>query len=327
MSVAFARHAFALLLGLVLAFAELEPAKAHELDSATLVLSEISAGRFDVRLQTNSEALRSQITAPASFPSPCRLVAERLDCGDTGLVGTIEFPWLEGRLTSVLVDIRWLSGARLLRMVNPSSPTLAVYGIPVSAGLLELGPIIRDYVRLGVEHILLGFDHLLFVIALTVLVRGRAALLLTITAFTLSHSLSLTATVLGVVSIPIAPVEAAIALSIALLCVECLRPVTSLTRRAPWAVAFAFGLLHGLGFASALLAIGLPEEHVPVALFCFNAGVELGQIAVVVAVVTAARLATRLKLVRPWSSRAVLYAMGSMAAFWTIERADALFRG
>src|SRR5204863_3481547 len=122
-----------------------------------------------------------------------------------------------------------------------------------------------DYVRLGVEHILTGYDHLLFVVALTLLVRKRRPLVATITAFTVAHSITLASTVLGLVSVPSAPVEATIALSIVLVCAECLRPGDSLTRRAPWLVAFSFGLLHGMGFASALAEIGLPEKHIPAA--------------------------------------------------------------
>jgi len=175
-------------------------------------------------------------------------------------------------------------------------------------------------VRLGVEHILTGFDHLLFVIALTLLVRRRAALLATITAFTLAHSLTLSATALGVASVAVPPVEAAIALSIVLVCAECLSSKSSLGRRAPWLVAFAFGLLHGLGFASALLGIGLPEEHVVTALLCFNLGVELGQLGVVLLTVALGRLLSRLQLESPSARRLLVYAMGSLAAFWAIER-------
>jgi hydrogenase/urease accessory protein HupE len=179
-----------------------------------------------------------------------------------------------------------------------------------------------DYTKLGVEHILTGFDHLLFVVALTLLVRRGRALLATITAFTVAHSLSLAATVLGVISLPAPPVEATIALSIVLVCAECLRPADSdsFARRAPWIVAFGFGLLHGLGFASALLALGLPEGHVPAALLFFNVGVELGQLGVIAVVIAATAIGTRLGLRRAWLRPGLVYAMGAIAASWSLER-------
>jgi hydrogenase/urease accessory protein HupE len=287
----------------------------------------ISAGRFSIRFHVSSETLQKELVAPASFPRPCQLHDALLECGASGLVGTIELPWLEGTLARVMVEVQWQNGKRLLRVVTPSSPRLTVYGIPSNAGLSDLGPLIGDYLRLGVEHILTGFDHLLFVIALTLLVQSRRALLATITAFTLAHSLTLSATALGLASVPGPPVEAAIALSIMLVCAECLRSNNSPTRRAPWLVAFVFGLLHGLGFASALLAIGLPEEHVLAALLCFNLGVELGQLAVVLVVVALKRLAARLKLENYAVRRPLIYAMGGVAAFWVVERLPAVLGG
>jgi hydrogenase/urease accessory protein HupE len=208
-------------------------------------------------------------------------------------------------------------------VATASARSLTVYGGAGGAG--GLAPVVKDYTRLGVEHILTGFDHLLFVVALTLLVRRRRALVMTITAFTVAHSLSLAATVLGVVSVPSAPVEASIALSIVLVCAECLREGDSVTRRAPWLVAFAFGLLHGLGFASALMEIGLPEKHIPTALVCFNVGVELGQLAVIAVVLALRSLATRLRLARPPLTRATIYAMGATAAFWSVDRIAAVF--
>jgi hydrogenase/urease accessory protein HupE len=253
--------------------------------------------------------------------------AQELECGPSGLVGIVEFPWLEGTVTRVLVDIQWLGGARLLRVLTASTPSLLVYGIPDSSGYLGLTPIVRDYTWLGVEHILGGFDHLMFVVALTLLVRKRAALIATITAFTLAHSITLAATVLDLVRVPAPPVEAAIALSIVLVCAECARPGDSLTRRAPWLVAFAFGLLHGLGFASALLELGLPERHVPAALLCFNLGVELGQLATIAVVSGLSWLGGRVHAERPWLGRALVYAMGGVAGYWALERTLSVFQG
>lgn len=309
-----------ILLGLL---AGAKTAWAHDFDSASLSLNEVASGRFRVRFQASSATLREELKAPAVFPSVCRYDGAYLDCGASGLVGTIEFPWLEGTLTRVLVQVDWQNGSRLLRVLSPSTPSLQVYGVP-AGGLRNLTPIVRDYTWLGVEHIVTGFDHLLFVVALALLVRGGAPLVATVTAFTLAHSVSLAATVLGVVSLPPPPVEAVIALSIVLVCAECLRPADSLTRRAPWLVAFAFGLLHGLGFASALLEIGLPERHVPLALACFNVGVELGQLAAIAVVAIVRVLARRLRLEKAWLERGLIYAMGGVAAFWCVDRLGAV---
>jgi hydrogenase/urease accessory protein HupE len=299
----------------------------HEFDSAALTLTEVSSGRFLVSFRASSATLQRELAQVASFPEPCRLRAPYLECGARGLVGSLAFPWLEGSVTRLLVDIEWLGGTRLLRVVTPSVPNLVVYGIPPASGSLALAPIVRDYTLLGVEHIVTGFDHLLFVVALMLLVRRGRALVATITAFTLAHSITLAATVLDLVRVPAPPVEAAIALSIVLVCAECLRPADSLTRRAPWLVAFAFGLLHGFGFASALLELGLPERHVPLALACFNVGVELGQLAAIGVVIVLLRLALRFVARRAWPERAVVYAMGGVAGYWALDRVVTLFAG
>ena len=314
---------FALVLGSACALAS-GAVRSHELDSASLSLKEVGDGSFVVRWHASSRTLNEDLGAAAVFPRGCRLAGPRLDCGPSGLVGEIAFPWIEGTLTRVVVDVEWRNGTRLLRVAGPGSPGVRVYGVPAS-GLRALAPIVVDYTSLGVEHILTGFDHLLFVVALTLLVRRGRRLLATITAFTLAHSVSLALTVLGLVHVPSPPVEASIALSIVLVCAECLRPGDSLTRRAPWAVAFAFGLLHGLGFASALLDLGVPEQHVPTALLCFNVGVELGQLAIIAAVIGLRRLAEWLRLDRAWLRSGLVYAMGGLAAFWSIDRIGALF--
>lgn len=310
-------------LGLALAMTlAARAAGAHPVDAATLTLNEVEPGRFALQFQIGSPALRHDVTAPAIFPAPCHVDGTFLDCRPSGLAGTIQFPWLDGTMTRLMVDVEWLNGARLLRIVTASARSLTIYG---STGAASLRPVVLDYIRLGIEHILTGYDHLLFVVALTLLVRKRRTLVATITAFTVAHSLSLACTVLGLISIPSAPVEATIALSIVLVCGECLRKDDSLTRRAPWLVSFAFGLLHGLGFASALMEIGLPAQHLPSALFCFNVGVELGQLAVIAAVLTIRALAQRLRLARPPRSRGFVYAMGAVAAYWSLDRLAAVF--
>ena len=312
--------------GLLLATAA---AHGHDLNSASLSLTEVEAnsGRFLMRWQASSLALERELAIPAVFPPPCRVQAPYVECGDSGLVGSLEFPWLKGTETHLMVDIEWRTGTRLLRVVTASSPSLVVYGIPASAGLRFLKPIAHDYTRLGIEHILTGFDHLLFVFALALLVRRRRTLIASITAFTVAHSLTLACAVFGLLRLPSAPVEAVIALSIVLVCGECIRPADSLTRRAPWAVTFAFGLLHGLGFASALLAVGLPEKHVPAALFFFNVGVEIGQLGAIASVFALRWLVSRLRIQRAALGRGLVYALGSTAAYWSIERIVAVFGG
>jgi hydrogenase/urease accessory protein HupE len=318
-------HRWAVLFVLgVLLFAA--PAQAHSIDVAMLRLTEVAEGKFAVDWQTTAKTLK-ELREPARYPRSCRQQGTLLDCGPLGLTGAIEFPWLEGGESRVTVLIDWLSGSRLLRVVNGRSPSVTVYGIPKSAGLRSLAPIAIDYTRLGVEHILTGFDHLMFVLAITILVRNRKALFIAITAFTVAHSLTLAATVLGWLTLPSAAVETTIALSIVLACAECLRPSDSLAHRAPWLVTFAFGLLHGMGFASALLETGLPEQHVPSALLFFNLGVELGQLGAIGLFLAIGWLLMRIERRPAWSKRAFVYAMGSMAAFWSLERGVAMLTG
>jgi hydrogenase/urease accessory protein HupE len=315
------------LLVLVLLLAALSCARkgaAHSFDAATLTLTEVADGKFAIDWQTTAETLQG-LRAPAQYPKSCSQQGALLDCGPLGLVGTIDFPWLAGGASSVTVLIDWRNGSRLLRVLNGRSPRLTVYGIPASAGLRFLQPIALDYTRLGIEHILTGFDHLMFVLAITLLVQRRKALIAAISAFTVAHSLTLAATVFGWLRLPSAAVETTIALSIVLACSECLRPADSLARRAPWLVTFAFGLLHGMGFASALLETGLPEKHVPSALLFFNVGVELGQLAAIALFVAVGWLVTRIERRPAWSRRAFVYALGCIAAYWSLERGVAMF--
>jgi hydrogenase/urease accessory protein HupE len=187
-----------------------------------------------------------------------------------------------------------------------------------------LSALAYTYLALGVEHILLGIDHLLFILALLMIVRGRRRMLLAITAFTVSHSITLALASLGVVHVSGAPVEAVIALSIVFLATEIVhgkqgRP--GLTERRPWVVAFVFGLLHGLGFAGALAEIGLPENAIPLSLFFFNVGVEIGQLLFVALVLALALLGRRLAAWRPEQIGPLpAYGIGAVAAYWTIER-------
>ncbi|HEX4857527.1 MAG TPA: HupE/UreJ family protein, partial [Usitatibacteraceae bacterium] len=184
-----------------------------------------------------------------------------------------------------------------------------------------------DYFRLGVEHILLGIDHLLFVLTLLLITRGGWKLVQTITAFTLAHSFTLALAALGLVHVPQAPVEAVIALSIAFVAAEIVRSRQghdSVAARAPWSIAFAFGLLHGFGFAGALAEIGLPQGQIPQALLFFNLGVEAGQLLFIGAVLAALALILRVRLRPPrWVQQVPPYVIGSVAMFWAMQRVAA----
>jgi hydrogenase/urease accessory protein HupE len=230
---------------------------------------------------------------------------------------------LDGTLTDVLVRIESADGSVRTARLTPSNPSFVV---PEEPGPLM---VLRSYVGLGVEHILFGIDHLLFVLCLLLLVRRLRQLLATITAFTLAHSITLAAATLGFIRVPTTPVEATIALSIVFLASELVRSEVQrgvVARYYPWVVAFSFGLLHGLGFAGALAEVGLPRGEIPLALFAFNVGVELGQLEFVTAVLTLVRLVRLLPLRLPaWGQGAAGYAIGSLAGFWVFVRLAGAF--
>ncbi|CAH2407126.1 HupE/UreJ family protein [Mesorhizobium escarrei] len=244
-----------------------------------------------------------------------------------GLAGqTIAINGLRESRTDVLVRIERLSGETSTTRLTPASPA---FEVPASAGPALVA---AAYLWLGVEHILSGIDHLLFVLALLILVRGWKRIALTVTAFTVAHSITLAAAALGFVHVPGPPVEAAIALSIALVAVEIVnstRGRQSLTARLPWLVAFAFGLLHGFGFAGALSEVGLPGHSIPVALLFFNLGVELGQLLFITVAMGSFAAFSRLWLafVNPkatwsgaWPRLVGAYCIGGVASFWLVER-------
>src|SRR5690606_4582930 len=190
------------------------------------------------------------------------------------------------------------------------------------------------YTIIGIEHIVFGFDHLLFVLALVLLLKGGWLVVQTVTAFTIAHSMTLVGASLGYLSLPSRPVEAVIALSIVFLAVEVVKAQQNarmhgnsdtmplrLSQRFPWVVAFLFGLLHGLGFAGALAEIGLPQDAIPMALLTFNLGVELGQLAIVAVAFAVLALVRRLHEASLHPAKvAASYAIGITATFWFIER-------
>jgi len=220
--------------------------------------------------------------------------------------------------TDVLLLIQLQDGTQHSAILRPGSPE---FTIPLEASKLEVA---ADYWRLGTIHILEGADHLLFVLALLLIVSGLGPLVKAVTAFTVAHSITLALATLGMVHVPAAPTEAIIALSILFLATEIIHKHNgqfSLTESYPWVIAFIFGLFHGLGFAGALSEIGVPQHEVPLALLMFNVGVETGQLLFIAAVLSLFALLKRLPLTAPQGAWRVLpYSIGSVAAFWTIQR-------
>jgi hydrogenase/urease accessory protein HupE len=240
-----------------------------------------------------------------------------------GLDGkAIVFSPLSETRIDVLARLVRLDGTVQLERILPVDARFVVRSTP---GQLE---VVRTYTVLGLEHILSGFDHLLYVLAMLMLVTGWRRILLTMTAFTATHSLTLTAATLGWVNVPQPPVEACIALSILFVAreiVQAHRGRAGLTARWPWAVSFTFGLMHGLGFAGALAQVGLPAGAIPTALLFFNVGVELGQlmfVASVLALIAVGRtLAQSFQWRQPaWAWRVGPYTIGGLASFWLVQR-------
>jgi hydrogenase/urease accessory protein HupE len=250
-----------------------------------------------------------------------------------GIAGqTVSIEGLSVTSTDVLVRIENLGGATQTERLSPAKTAFVVQ---IAPGAWE---VVTTYLRLGIEHILFGFDHLLFVLALVILVRDWRRVAITVTAFTVAHSLTLAAATLGFVKVPGPPIEASIALSIVLVAAEILnarRGMPSLTARRPWLVAFSFGLLHGFGFASALAEVGLPHHAIPLALLCFNVGVEIGQLVFVAAVLVIGWFLRRMASLRLETAPvqrmvdrvdvAAAYGIGAVAAYWLIERTTAFF--
>ncbi len=231
---------------------------------------------------------------------------------------TITIDGLSAMQTDVLLLVQLQDGASHSAILRPSSPE---FMIPLEPSKLKVA---GDYWRMGTVHILEGVDHLLFVLALMLIVTGFKPLLKAVTAFTVAHSITLALATLGVVHIPSAPTEALIALSILFLAVEIIHSrqgKISLTEQYPWVVAFAFGLFHGLGFAGALSEIGLPQQEIPLALLMFNVGVETGQLMFIAVVLALFAVLKRLPVTLPQGAWRVLpYSIGSIAAYWTIDR-------
>ena len=321
---------------LAIAWMLCEPARADEFRPAYLQLRQLDAGQYEVLWKVPALDEARTLSIRPVFPDGTREltpVESRFAAGtavqrwkisaEGGLAGKgIDFVGDSTRRIEVLVRVERSDGTAQVGRVPPGSRQFLVTSSP---GALEVA---RAYTVLGIEHILTGFDHLLFVLALILLVKGKRRLIATVTAFTVAHSISLFAATLGWVHLAAKPVEATIALSIVFVAAEIVhgregRP--GLTERFPWIVAFLFGLLHGLGFASALAEIGLPQGAIPTALLFFNVGVEIGQLLFIAAMLAIIATARRVTLawdarIRTWTLKIPPYAIGGLASYWLLAR-------
>ena len=316
-------RAGALALGLGLASVLLAtPARAHEMTMAEMEVRETAPGEFLWQWSAANDKRPMGNDLVPRWPDHCEAGPTALRCGRDGLKGTLAMEGVGKRYSAALVKVFWLDGQTRVYTLTSAQPTVQLYGS--AEDKRGQGEIARAYTVLGVEHILSGVDHLLFVAGLLFLVGFRRRLIGTISAFTLAHSLTLACSVFGVITLRSPPVEAAIALSIVLVAGEALRERETLARRLPALVSFLFGLVHGLGFAGALKSVGLPQSHLPLALLTFNVGVEIGQLLMVLA----AFLVVRLPMSQRWlppARRPALYAIGAVAAYWSWSRIGALF--
>jgi hydrogenase/urease accessory protein HupE len=310
-------------------------AQAHELRPGVLELREGQPGTYsllwkrpaggevEIRIAPVLPPECRAATPGATLLTPGALVVRGTITCEGGVRGrTIVIDGLESTVTDVLVRVYHADGWLETHLLKPMNPAVTL-GERTTA-LQRSGA----YLRLGVEHILLGVDHLLFVLGLLLIVRERWMLVKTITAFTLAHSITLAVATLGYASAPLLPLNAAIALSILFLGPEIVRArrvQTSFTIRHPWLVAFAFGLLHGFGFASGLTTMGLPPAEIPLALLVFNIGVEVGQLGFVALILLLERAFRVLKMQWPRFVAALPgYVVGSLGAYWTIQRVAVL---
>lgn len=310
------------------------PAAADEFRPAYLQLTQTGPADYDVMWKLPALDANTVMKVEPVFPPNTRNVTEPRSAyaGGTAILRwritvpggldnrPITFPGLAKARIDVLARVVRLDKTVQLERILAIDPEFTVEPSP---GPLD---VVQTYTLLGIEHILSGFDHLCFVLSLVLIVRGTRRLLLTVTAFTIAHSITLALATLGVIHVPGPPVEAMIALSIVFVASEIVqlqRGREGLAAKQPWLVAFAFGLLHGLGFAGALAEVGLPANSIPLALLFFNVGVEIGQLLFIAGVLAAGRLLMRLAGQRLDPARAILlpaYLIGGISSYWVIER-------
>lgn len=325
----------AVVLGL-LAVSEAGPAHAHDLRAGLLELRGLGEDRFAVTFKISTPlgsttagvtpvlpSRCQQLTAPKTHAVPRGVLVRWMAACRGGLAGaTVAARWTSSE-ADVLLRIVPVDGAAITTVLTRARPAYQVVA-DQSPGAMEVA---AQYTSLGFEHILLGYDHLLFLVCLLLLcARRRVSVVLAVTAFTVGHSVSLALVTLGVVGLPVPPIEAAIAASVVFLAAALARRDGEVGIERPWAFAVAFGILHGFGFAGALAEVGLPAQEIPLALVAFNVGVELGQLAFVFVAFSIAWTLSRAR-VPVVRSRALPYVVGTVAAFWLIQRVAAFWSG
>lgn len=292
---------------------------AHELTIAEMEMRETSRGEFTWQWTARERATQRDLNP--LWPAGCTAEPPLLHCGPNGLTGVLQVEGVGKGYSVAIVKIRWLDGQTRVYTLTTAQPSVHLFGTADDErGVREIA---TAYTVLGIEHILTGTDHLLFVMSLLFLVGFNRRLVWTITAFTAAHSITLALSAFGLLTLRPPPVEATIALSIMLVAGEALHKEATLSRRWPALVAFLFGLVHGLGFAGALKQIGMPENHLPIALLTFNVGVEIGQLAAVLVAWAVC------KTLAPWPSFAkartpALYGIGIVAMYWASGRVWAI---
>ena len=316
---------------LLLTLLEPAPVGAHQFAPALLDVSETAGGRVAVRWKQPLVRVQGSRLRPV-LPGECQGVGKpsvksdgqgvvaswQISCPG-GLVGkTLAVDDIASSGADVLLHVTLPDGRSVRRVLTADQPS---FRVPSAESKWQ---VIEGYARLGVNHILSGWDHLLFVLGLVLLMGRGRRLLWTITSFTAGHSITLALAALGLVRVPQVATDGAIALSIYALAIELMRSRAghvTVMQLAPWVVAGGFGLLHGLGFAGALTAVGLPQGEIPLALFAFNVGIELGQLAFVAVVIAVTVATERLEVAWPrWTFRIPAYAIGSLATYWFLER-------
>ncbi len=306
--------------------------RSHDIGVSKVQLVAATGTNYALHVSTSPQA--AFLFASPQLPAPCSFIGNpRGIQSHSGLTfefscerhltaeDTLILPWSRD---GIMLTVTWLSGEKSSDLFKNEAGVISVPLARLRASSGSEMASIKRYTALGIEHILFGFDHLAFVLALLLLVRGVIPLIKTITAFTVAHSITLGLATLGAINMPTRPVEAAIALSIIFVAAEIVharRGHIGLAARYPWLVAFLFGLLHGLGFAGALSAVGLPADEIPIALLFFNLGVEIGQLLFVAAVWGAIVLVSRL---RPgqfaWAGIISPYVIGAAATYWFVQR-------